>query len=265
MKKLSLIIIAYNMKDLVSKQINHLYNIKTNIDYEIIVVDNGSSDNIIDIKPKFPNVKFVISKNNLGYFGGANLGAKNSNGEYLFILNSDILASDYCFDKLIDFIENNKNVGIVAPKLIYPDERGIQNSCFRFHNILTPLMRRTALGETKFGIFENKKMLMDDFDHEDTIECDWVLGAAFIIKKSFLEEIGGFDERYFLYYEDMDICKTTWANNKKVVYLHTTHMIHNHARSSAKNKNFFDFIKNKKLKIHITSSVKYFFKFLFKY
>lgn len=265
MKKLSLIIIAYNTKDLVIKQINHLKTIKSNIDYEIIVVDNGSNDNIQEITSQFNDVKFIMSKNNLGYFGGANLGVKNSIGEYLFILNSDILASDYCFDELINFIEKNENIGIIAPKLMYPDERGVQSSCFRFHNILTPLVRRTALGETKFGIFENKKMLMDDFNHEDTIECDWVLGAAFIIKRSFLDKIGGFDERYFLYYEDMDICKTTWANNKKVVYLHTTYMIHNHARSSAKNKTFFETIKNKALKIHITSSVKYFFKFLLKY
>lgn len=260
MKKLALIIVSYNTKELVRNQLNYLKKIQTNIDYEVIVVDNGSDDDIKELKSEFHDVIFILSKNNLGYFGGANLGVKFSNSEYLFILNSDILASDYCFDKLIDFIEKNKNIGIIAPKLIYPDERGIQNSCFRFHNILTPLIRRTALGDTKFGMFENKKMLMDDFNHEETIECDWILGAAFVIKKDFLKEIGGFDERYFLYYEDMDICKTTWKNNKKVVYLHNTFMIHNHARSS-KNKNLFDVFKNKILRIHITSSMKYFFKF----
>jgi len=264
MKKLSLIIVAYNTKDLVSKQINHLYNTKTNIDYEIVVVDNGSNDDIINIKSEFPDVNFVLSKNNLGYFGGANLGVINSSGEYLCILNSDILASDYCFDELINFIESNKDIGIVAPKLIYPDERGTQNSCFRFHNILTPVLRRTSLGETNFGRFENKKMLMEDFNHDETIECDWILGAAFIIKRDFLENIGGFDERYFLYYEDMDLCKTTWINNKKVVYYHKTHMIHNHARASAKNKTFLDFLKNKTVGIHIKSGFKYFFKFLFR-
>ncbi len=260
--KLSLIIVAYNMKDLVFKQISHLHNIKTNIDYEVIIVDNGSTDNIISISSDFSDVKFVLSKNNLGYFGGANLGVKVSSGEYLFILNSDILASDYCFDELINFIENNENIGIIAPKLIYPDDRGVQNSCFRFHNIITPIIRRTFLGETKFGMFENSKMLMEDFDHNDVIECDWILGAAFIIKKDFLKSIGGFDERYFLYYEDMDICKTTWINDKKVVYYNKTYMIHDHARNSAKNKTFLDFLRNKTLKIHIISSIKYFFKFI---
>lgn len=264
MKKLSLIIIAYNMKDLVFKQINHLYNTKTNIDYEIIVVDNGSNDNIIDIKSDFPDVKFVLSKNNLGYFGGANLGVKNSSGEYLFILNSDILSSDYCFDELVNFIENNKNIGIIAPKLIYPDERGVQSSCFRFHSIFTPILRRTFFGETRFGKLENRKMLMEDFNHEDIIECDWVLGAAFIIKRDFLESLGGFDERYFLYYEDMDICKATWMHDKRVVYYNKTYMTHDHSRASAKNKTFSDFFKNKTVRIHIISSFKYFFKFLFR-
>ncbi len=262
--KLSLIIVAYNSKELIRKQLTHLKSIKTNVDYEVLVVDNGSSDNLIELKSEFPYVRFVFSRDNLGYFGGANLGVKKSKGEYLFILNADILASDYCFDNLINFIENNKNIGIVAPKLIYPDERGVQNSCFRFHNILTPFFRRTAAGESKIGIKQNYSMLMKDFDHNSTIECDWVLGAAFIIKKDLLKELGGLDERYFLYYEDMDICKTVWLNNMKVVYLHSTYMIHDHQRQSAKNKSLIDCINNKTLKIHITSYIRYFYKFIFK-
>lgn len=261
MKKLTLIIVAYNMKELVKKQLNHLKTIKTNIDYDVIVVDNGSNDNILELEPEFSDVCFVLSKNNLGYFGGANLGVKYSNSEYLFILNSDILASDYCFDSLIEFMEKNNDIGIIAPKLIYPDERGVQNSCFRFHNILTPIIRRTFLANTKFGKNENRKMLMEDFNHDDIIECDWVLGAAFIIKKDLLESVGGFDERYFLYYEDMDICKTISKHNKKVVYYNKTFMIHNHARTSAKHNKLVDFINNKTIRIHITSAIKYFFKF----
>lgn len=264
MKKLSLVIIAYNMKELVIKQLEHLYKTKTNIDYEVIVVDNGSSDNIIEITETFKDVRFILSKNNLGYFGGANIGAKNAFGRYLFILNSDILASDYCFDELIEYLESNNNIGLIAPKLIYPDERGVQNSCFRFHNILTPILRRTFLENTPFGRLENKKMLMEDFDHNDIIECDWILGAAFIIEKEFLQKLGYFDERYFLYYEDMDICKAIWIAKKKVVYYNKVHMIHNHARTSAKTKKISDFFKNKTVVIHITSGFKYFFKYLLK-
>lgn len=264
MKKLSLIIVAYNMKELVRKQLNKIKEIKTDIDYEVIVVDNGSSDFISDLKSEFNDCFFVLSKNNLGYFGGAKLGVDVANGEYLMILNSDILPSDYCFDDMINFMEKNQNVGILAPKLIYPDERGVQSSCFRFHNILTPIFRRTSLSETKIGKFENNKMLMNDFNHRDTIEVDWVLGAAFVIKKDFLEKIGGLDDRYFLYYEDMDICKSTWLNNKKVVYFDKTYMIHDHARTSAKAKSFFDFFRNKTIEIHIKSAFRYFFKFLFR-
>lgn len=262
MKKLALIIIAYNMKNLVKKQLDHLRNIKTNIDYEIIIVDNGSKDNIIELESEFSEASFILSKNNLGYFGGANLGVKYSNSEYLFILNSDILASDYCFDELIDFIEKHQDIGIIAPKLIYPDERGVQNSCFRFHTILTPIIRRTFLSKTKFGKKENQKMLMEDFSHDEIIECDWILGAAFIIKKELLDLVGGFDERYFLYYEDMDICKTISKHDKKVVYYNKTYMIHDHARTSAKYDKFIDLIKNKTTQIHIFSAIKYFFKFL---
>lgn len=262
--KLSLIIVAYNSKELIKKQLTHLQSIKTNIDYEVLVVDNGSQKEISVLKESFPFVKFIFSKNNLGYFGGVNLGVKKASGEYLFILNSDILASDYCFDKLINFMENNKNIGIIAPKLVHPNNYETQNSCFRFHNILTPLFRRTAIGDTKIGKKENHKMLMEDFDHEDTVECDWILGAAFIIKKETLKKLGGFDERYFLYYEDMDICKTVWLNGLKVVYFHSTYMIHDHQRQSANNKTFLDYINNKTLKIHITSSFRYFYKFLFK-
>jgi len=105
---------------------------------------------------------------------------------------------------------------------------------------------------------------MNDFDHNDTIEVDWVLGAAFMINKELFDSIKGMDERYFLYYEDMDICRRIKLNNKKVVYYKNATMTHYHQRTSAHIKSIMDIFKNKILQIHIKSAFKYSYKFYLK-
>lgn len=259
---ISIIIINFDSINYLEKQLEIFKNLSENIKYELIIVENGSKDKdfIKSLVKKYKNIKLIISKNNLGYGGGINLGAKYSSGKYLLALNTDVLPCKDSINNMFNFIEKHENVGILAPKLYYPDET-IQNSCYRFYNIFTPIFRRTGFAKTIFGKKHNDYVLMNDFNHEETIEADWVLGAAFMINKEFFDKIGGMDERYFLYYEDMDICKTTKLNNKKVIYLTTAKMIHNHQRATANIKNIFILLKNKIVLTHIKSAFRYSYKF----
>lgn len=260
----SAIIINYNSLNFLKDQLEAFSRLQERIKYEIIIVENGSKDKdfIKQIISKYniKNLTLIISNNNLGYSGGINLGAKYSNGKYIIPLNTDVIPNNYALSSMFDFMEEHKDIGILAPKLFYPDNT-IQNSCYRFYNIFTPIFRRTRLSNTSIGKKQNNYVLMNDFDHNDTIEVDWVLGAAFMINKEFFDSIGRMDERYFLYYEDMDICKRVQLNNKKIVYYKNATMIHYHQRTSANIKNIMDIFKNDTLKIHIKSAIKYSYKF----
>lgn len=263
----SVIIINFNSLNYLNKQLDAFSKLEERINYEIIVLENGSKDKdyIKQVVEKYSikNLKLIISKNNLGYGGGINLGAKYSDGKYIIPLNTDVIPNNYSLSDMFDFMEKNDDIGIIAPKLFYPDGT-IQNSCYRFYNILTPIFRRTGFSKTVIGKKENNYVLMNDFDHDSTIETDWVLGAAFMIKKSFLKDIGYMDERYFLYYEDMDICKTVKLNNKKVVYFDKATMTHYHQRASANVKNIISIFKSKIVQTHIKSAFRYSYKFYLK-
>lgn len=258
---LSIIIVNYKTIDYLKRQLFAFASLNIKLNYEIIVVDNGSGESIKPLLKEYNNINLlIISKNNLGFGGGINLGLKYAKGKYLLILNADIVPHANSLEKMLNFMENNKNVGIVVPKLIYPDGL-IQNSCYRFYNFLTPIFRRTFLGKTKQGINENDRVLMNDFSHDKTIEIDWALGACFMIEKEFLDRIGGVDERYFLYYEDMDTFRTTWLMGKKAIYYAEATMTHDHQRATAKYKNILEALRNKVVLIHIVSSFRYNYKF----
>jgi len=263
----SAIIINYNSLNFLKNQLEAFSKLQERIKYEIIIVENGSKDrdfikNTIN-EYNIKNLTLILSKNNLGYGGGINLGAKYANGKYIIPLNTDVIPNSYSLSSMFDFMERNKDIGILAPKLFYPDGT-IQNSCYRFYNILTPIFRRTHLSNTSLGEKQNNYVLMNDFDHNDTIEVDWALGAAFMINKELFDSIKGMDERYFLYYEDMDICRRIKLNNKKVVYYKNATMTHYHQRTSAHIKSIMDIFKNKILQTHIKSAFKYSYKFYFK-
>lgn len=257
---LSLIIINFKSLAYLERQLHALESLDIKIKYEIIIVENASGDNIKSILEKFKNIKLIISKNNLGYGGGINIGTKYAKGKYVLLLNPDIIPHKDALENMFNFMEKNEDVGILAPKLVYPDGE-IQNSCYRFYNIFTPIFRRTKLGATKYGKAEIDRVLMNSFNHQETIETDWILGAAFMMNKDFFNKIGGVDERYFLYYEDMDICRSTWLNGKKVVYFPYATMTHDHQRATAKVKNILLALKNKVVIIHIKSALKFSYKF----
>lgn len=229
-----------------------------NLKYEIIFVDNDSGDNSVsEAAIKFPGIKAVQSGKNLGMGAGNNFGINKAAGEYILILNPDIIVKKDSILKLYNYLKASDKVGIVGPKLVYPDG-SLQFSCFRQWRLLTPLYRRTFLGKYAKKHLDN--FLMNDFDHNKEAEVDWLMGSCLLAKKSVLDEVGMFDDRFFMYFEDTDLCRKVWKSGKKVVYFPEAVMIHDHGRASAINRWYIAPFTNKLSRVHIASWLKYFIK-----
>ena len=130
--QLSIIILNYKQKGLVKNCLKNILSLNLGLEYEIIVVDNNSSDGCtVMVKEEFPGVKIIASKKNLGYAGGNNLGIKKARGKYILILNPDITPLTNSIEEIYQFMENNPDCAIGGPKLLNPD-RSTQISCCRF-------------------------------------------------------------------------------------------------------------------------------------
>ena len=178
----SIIIINFNQKDWLKKCLEKIRKAKISLPYEIIIIDNASTDGSAAEIEKFEGLQFIENTKNLGYGKAVNQGIKKAKGDYLLIINPDVLISHGSVERLVEFLENHKEVGIVGPQL--RGEKGnIQNSCFCFPHWFTPIIHRTFLRHFPFGQKELRRYLMEDFDHQKTREVDWVLGGALMVSK----------------------------------------------------------------------------------
>jgi len=257
---LSIIILNYKSKGLA---LNCIKSIKeadlAGLEYEIIVVDNHSQDNIGEILSwQFPDVKFIQNEKNIGYGPGNNLGLARAQGEYFVIMNPDTIAFPQTFKTLYKFMNDNPQVGVCGPKQYNPD-RTVQESCYRWHSLLTPFYRRTVLGNFQFAKRDLDRFLMTDFDKQSISDVDWLLGSFLFLRAKAMKEIGYYDKRYFLYFEDTDLCRQMWQKNWQVVYNPMAEVIHNHNRASAKTP-LYKFFTSPSARAHISSWIKYLIK-----
>lgn len=250
---LSIVIVNYKTKGLTLNCIHSIEeSILDKLEYEIIVVDNNSDDNIGQILAwQYPKVIFVQSEHNFGMGAGNNLGLKRARGRYSVVMNPDTLAMPNTFTRLFDFMEANPKVGVVGPKQYNPD-KSIQDSCYRWHNLLTPFFRRTFLGKLFLADKEIERYLMHDYDKKTKREVDWLLGSFLFMRTSVLKEIGYFDERFFLYFEDTDLCRRFWNKGWQVVYNPEAEIIHNHNRESAREP-WYTWFMSKASREHVRS------------
>ena len=229
------------------------------IEYEVIVVDNGAIENIEDqVKLAIPTAKYIYNKKNSGMGAGNNIGIKKAKGKYIMILNHDTRLETEAAKNMYDFIKKKKKVGLVAPELVYPDFEH-QDSCFRFPTFWLPFYRRTFMGK----LFKSQldAFLLKKTDKHMPIETDWVMGSCLLIRKSALEKVGnGFDERFWMYFEDIDLCRQLWQAGYKVIYFSSARVIHDHGRGSAQKPWFIAPLTNRLARAHIISWLKYFWK-----
>lgn len=176
------------------------------VPYEIIVVDNDQDKNFREeLRDKFPEVNYVKSPGNIGFGAANNLGEKKARGEYLFFLNPDTLIFPPTLEKLVDFLDTNKEAGIVAPimlnekKNLYPLQAGK----------LTPLTAVFALSFLNKYFSSNpfsQRYWLKNWQGDKPREVETAPGTAFLIRREVFQEISGFDPQFFLFFEEMDLC-----------------------------------------------------------
>ena len=183
---------------------------------EVIVVDNGSTDNPIPAwKQKYEEVKFIRSEENLGFAGGNNLGIKEAKGDYLFFVNNDTEFTEGLVETLVYTLDSQPEVGMVSPKIRYYDQPDVlQYAGFTTMNFYTA--RTTCIGQ-----YEQDNGQYDG----GTGETGFVHGAAMMMRREAMDKVGMMPEVYFLYYEEMDWCEQVrraeykiWANMQALIY-----------------------------------------------
>ncbi len=258
--KLSIIIVNYKSGPLTKNCIESIISRRLPFRTEIIVVDNASNDDsVFHLRSDFPDILVIANSTNLGLAGAVNVGLAQAKGRYLLVLNPDIIVLNQAIDKMVSFMDENPAVGMLGPKLVSPSG-ALQFSCYRFYRPSTIIYRRTWLGRTKSGRREVNRFLMKDYKHNQTIDVDWLMGACLMIRTATYHDIGGMDQRFFLYFEDVDWCRRAWKKGWRVTYLPDAQFSHYHQRSS-EGGSILNFFTNWIFRAHIASALKYFIKY----
>ena len=228
---LSIIIVSYRTPEILRVCLERLTADPSELSREIIVVDNDSRDESPAIARSFPGVTVLETGDNLGFAGGVNRGLAAAQGRFMAVLNPDIEVEPGALDGLVRFLEDHPETGIAAPKLLNTDGT-LQHSCRRNYTLWTVLLRRTFLGRLFPNAAALRRHLMLDYDHATVRAVDWVAGAAMVVRREALDDVGPMDERYFLYFEDVDWCTRMQARGWLVHYVPQFRMTHHWQRAS---------------------------------
>lgn len=220
--KASIVILDFLKSKRVCENVDSIQKQKTNFDFEVIIIDNScnpqNADKLNTLR-KFPNVQIQINKKNVGYIRGNNQGADLAKGEYLLIVNPDIIWSDpETLQKLVDFMEANPEIGIAGPKQINDSDNKVAMTVRAFPNLMIQVARRTFLRHLPIL---KKWVAYDEMQHlnyEKLQTVDWLQSSFWIIRRKLWKRLGGLDKSYFIFMSDPDLCFKCWLAGYKVVY-----------------------------------------------
>ena len=226
-KVLSIIIVSWNVCDYLADCIESIVKNCRLLQYEIIVIDNASDDGTVDlIKNKYPGLVLIINDTNKGFAYANNQGIRQARGRYLLFLNPDtIIIKPDAVEKMLAFLEQNRDVGAVGPRLLNEDLT-VQHSVRTFPTFRGALYRHTIL--RYFGLFKehHEKWRMKDFKPARPTDVDQLMGAAILAEKDLALKVGGFDERFFMYYEEIDFCCRIKKAGYRIVFFPDVSIIH---------------------------------------
>lgn len=233
--QLSVIILNYNVRFFLEQCVASVQEALTNIDSEIIVVDNNSSDDSCQMmKTRFPNIKLIENTVNSGFPKGNNISVAQAKGDYICILNPDTVVAEDTFDRILSFAEKQENLGIVGCKLIDGSGNFLPESK---RGIPTPFVALTKI----FGLYKLfpkwelfNRYYAQHLSENETGKVDILVGAFMIMKRNLYNGIGGFDENCFMYSDDIDLSFMALKSGKINYYFHETSVIHYKGESTVK-------------------------------
>lgn len=233
--------------------------LKADRSLEIFVIDNHSQDESMQWFHNRlngdPLVRILESPTNKGYAGGNALAIGRARGTYLLIINPDNELQSGALQNMIEAMENDPSIGIVAPKLVHEDGT-VRDSVRRFPSPLDVLFKRTALGRLFPDTVARYRGL--DQDPDRSRDVDWAVGACLLIRRDLYEQLGGFDPRFFLFFEDIDLCRRTWAAGKRVRYL--PEAVATDRKKRLSEGGLWQLLTKRAGRAHVASAVRYFAK-----
>ncbi len=233
----SVIIVNYNTKDLIINCIKSIYDKTKDINFEIIVSDNNSEDNSIEeINKLFPNVITIKNQKNLGFGLANNEGFKIAKGKYMFCLNSDTILVNNAVKILFDFMENTPESGAVGGNLFDKNMNYIHSFGYG-DDIKSLLLRKTPLKFFFFSEYKKIKSYEKNIDRTKIQEVNHITGADLMIRKSIIDKLGGFSDRFFLYFEETELEMRIKRAGYKIYFVPDSKIIHLEGKSIVKKKN----------------------------
>lgn len=234
---LSITICSWNTLEDTRACLQSLERVRDEAHFEVIVLDNNSEDGSPDmVEQEFPWVRSMRMARNLGFTGGQNEMLENRHGRHALLLNSDTVVHAGAIRTLMIYLEANPDIGILGPKLENPDG-SLQFSCRRFPRPAAALFRNTPLGKLFPNNRFTREYLMQDWQHDQPRDVDWVSGAALLAREELIAKIGFLDPEYFMFSEDVDYCWRAHEADFRVVYLPTAVITHAIGRSTDKAPN----------------------------
>ena len=223
---ISVIIVNWKVRKLLAKCLDSILENSYGFNLEIFVVDNDSIDGTPEmIMVKYPKVKMICLHKNYGFAKANNLAIKQARADCIFLLNPDTEILPGFFSNILNYLNNNPIVGIVGPKILNNDG-SLQPSIRRFPDILSQILvmlkLRNVLGDNKFL----DHYLAKDFDYDQEQEVEQIMGAAMIIRREVIERIGMLDEKYFVWFEEVDYCQRANKAGFTIKYFPGTVLIH---------------------------------------
>lgn len=229
---LSVVILNWNTHDDLRRCLKSYFEHPPACRAEVIVVDNASEDDSVAmVRSGFPAVRLLQNERNLGFGAGNNRAIPLCRGRYVLFLNSDTILTPGALDALVSYADTRPDAAVFGPKLLNADG-SLQYSCRSFPNLGTGFFRNTPLGR----LFPKNRFAMDylmsNWDHNTPRDVDWVSGSALMIRADVLRHLGGFDEGFFMYCEDVDLCYRVHELGLKVAYYPGSVLYHIIGRSS---------------------------------
>lgn len=222
----SVIIVNWNTKQMLLDCIESLIKETHKYTMEIIVVDNASADGSPDaVRKHYPEIKLIVNKANLGFSKANNIGIKAATGRYVCLCNSDIIALDGVIDKMIDYMTSHPEIGALGPKVL--DENYVLTlNCREIPTLRNSVCDFWFLKSLFKGIDAFRGRTQDNTTYDYTHNVGILSGCFMVVKGKALKEVGGLDERFFIYGEDTDWSKRFWQKGWKVVYYSDAQVIH---------------------------------------
>lgn len=227
---------------------------------EIIIVDNHSGDDSIGylrnrVRFSAPAIRIIETPRNSGFGYGYNRGFRRAAGKYVLVNNPSKLLEPDAVEKMVAAMEQDSSIGIIAPKLVYNDGT-VRDSYRSFPRLFDVFIKRTALRTLSAG--RMRRYLQWDRNPDVAGDTDWVVGGCLMIRRDLCEKLGGFDKRFFLFFEDTDLCKRCWNAGRRVVYF--PEALGRDRKSRLSEGGVMSLFTKKTARIHLASAIKYFWK-----